>query len=444
MARYFGTNGARGTLSELPPDVVLKLARATGLFFKRGKILIARDGRITSELYRHAVISGLLSAGCHIVDLGMCPSPTAEFMIKRLGADGLVIITASHNPPEYNGIKIVDGNGVALSKERAEEIEKLMDAPTVEWNEIGRFDIYKSTVEDYINELMRHADNKKIAKRKPKLVLDCGNGMAALVAPQLFKQLGCEAVLLNAQVDGRFPGRPSEPTEQNVQEMLSMVKSVGADAGIAWDGDADRVAFADERGRYIIGDKVFALSALLRFKEKKGNIATTVATSLAIEDIARRFGARVVHTKIGAPYLSEEVAKGAVIGGEEVGGVIWPEISLAKEGIYTAAKIVEAICDRPLSEWLKEIPEYINIKEKIPADEKKKKELVDRVKRYAKENKLDFIDIDGVRINYPNSWVIVRAAGTENYVRVFAEAKTEKEARELIEKYKKILLTEPA
>lgn len=440
MAKYFGTNGARGTFEQLTPELTMKLSQAIGAYLNRGKIIVARDGRLTGETLRNAVVSGLLSVGCDVIDLGMASSPTAEYMVRKLKADGLIIITASHNPPEWNGLKVVDSKGVAVSKERGEEIEKLMEKPgTVKWDEVGTLRHHEGATEEHIREILSHVNVKKIDKKKPKIVLDCGNGMASLIAPKLFSKMGCEVVPLNSHVDGKFPGRPSEPTEANVKEMLALVKETKADAGIAWDGDADRVIFADENGEFVIGDKVFALCVLLKLKEKKGKVVTTVATTLAIEEIAKKYGSEVVHTKIGAPYLSEAVAKeDAVIGGEEVGGIILPEISFAKEGLYAAAKIVEAIADNPLSELLKEIPEYKNIKEKIPADESKAKKIIDSAKRYAEENKLDYVDIDGVRINYENSWIIARPSGTEPYVRIFAEAKTEEEAKELVNKHKKI------
>ena len=443
MAKYFGTNGARGTFQQLNPELVMRLSQAIGLYFNKGKILVARDGRLTGETLRHAAVSGLLSVGCSVVDLGMVSSPTAEYMVRKLNADGLIIITASHNPPEWNGLKVVDSEGIAVSRERGEEIEKLMDSiETAEWDKTGKIRHHEGATEEHIDEILSHVNVEKIKKKKPKIVLDCGNGMASIIAPKLFSKMGCEVIPLNSHVDGKFPGRPSEPTEANVKEMLALVKETEADAGIAWDGDADRVGFADEKGNFVIGDKVFALCVMLKLKEKKGNVVSTVATSLAIEDIAKKYGADVVHTKIGAPYLSEAVARGAVIGGEEVGGIIFPEISLAKEGMYAAAKIVEAVCDKPLSGLLKEIPEYKNIKEKVPADESRAKKIVAAAKKYAEDNKLDYVDIDGVRINYSNSWVIIRPSGTEAYVRIFAEAKTADEAKELIKKHRKIVTGE--
>ncbi len=439
----FGTNGVRGKFDMLNPELALKLAKAIGRYFKCGKILVARDGRLTGECLKHAVISGLESTGCDVVDLDCTSAPTAEFMIKKLKADGLVIVTASHNPPEWNALKVVDGNGITISKERGEEIEKLMGTPADEWRKVKPSTSYPNATKEHIEAILKHIDIDSIRKRRPKIVLDCGNGMAALIAPQLFAELGCEIILLNEKVDGNFPGRPSEPTEANVEKLLHTVKKTKADGGIAWDGDCDRVIFVDEKGTFIVGDKVLALCESLKLR--KGNIlravVTTVATSKVVEDVATKYGCNTIYTKIGAPYLSEEMLRSnAIIGGEEVGGVIWPELSLAKDGFLTGAKMAEMICEKRLSEWVEEIPAYFNEKTKIECNDEGKRKIVDGMMKYAKEKKLTTITVDGVRINFPDSWVIVRASGTENYVRVFAEAKTKEKAKQLMEEYRKIAL----
>jgi phosphomannomutase/phosphoglucomutase len=436
---HFGTNGVRGKFDELSPKEALELAQKIGTYFKSGKMIVARDCRLTGEILKNSVIAGLASVGCDVIDLDIASSPTAEFMIKQTKAAGCVIVSASHNPPEWNALKVVDGNGVAISKERGEQIEQ-QKTKLVSWDKAGKIFRNDRASVDHIKAI---ASLVKLTKqKKPKIVLDCGNGAGAMIAPKLFKDLGCQILTLNAHMDGRFPGRPSEPSEANVKELISLVKSSGSDAGVAWDGDGDRVIFVDESGKYVIGDRVFALSLMWKLggsAGQKGDIVTTVATSKAAEDVAKRFGAKVRFTAIGAPYLCEEMKKKpAVMGGEEVGGVIWPELSLAKDGFLTAAKMAEAICVRPLSAWLKEVPEYFNVKLKIEADDKNKKEIVKRVLDHAEKNKLEHITVDGTRINFKDSWVIVRASGTEPYVRIFAEARTEAEAQKLATEYEKI------
>jgi phosphomannomutase/phosphoglucomutase len=443
MARYFGTNGVRGRINELTPELASGLARATGLYFQGGKIILARDCRLTGGVLHAAAASGLVAAGCEVIDIGIASSPTAEFMVKKLGTSGCIIITASHNPPEWNGLKAVDRNGVAISKERGEEIERLLDAPPAPGTGAGSITAYERAAQDHIDAIAGHVDAGRIGQKKPKIVLDCGNGTASLIAPELMKMLGCQILSLNAHPDGRFPGRPSEPSEANVKGLVALVKSSRAEAGIAWDGDCDRVIFVDEKGGYVIGDRVFALSLLWKAAELKaaggkpeGDVVTTVATSRAVEDVAGGLGLKTRYTAIGAPYLSEEMARGgAFMGGEEVGGVIWPEFSLAKDGILTGAKLAEALCEKPLSEWLADVPEYHNVKIKVGADAKEKAEIIARVKAETRSRKLETIEVDGVRANLEDAWVIVRASGTEDYVRIFAEAKTAAGAKRLAEEY---------
>lgn len=440
MAKYFGTNGIRGTIETVGPELALKAAQAIGAYFGGGKVLVARDHRLTGEVLRNAVISGLQSVGCEVIDLEMVSSPTAEFMLKKLKANGLIIITASHNPPEYNGLKVIDGKGVSVSKERGEEIEKLIgNVRLAEFDKIKPVIKYKNAVSEHMDAMKKLLHPEKIAKRKPFIVLDLGNGTTATIAPQFFKELGCKILTINSHMDGHFPGRPSEPRKENIQELIKMVKETKADCGIAWDGDGDRVVFVDEKGNFVVGDKVYALSVLLKLKEKKGDVLTTVATSKAVEDVASKFGCKTIYTKVGAPYMSEEMAKGkAVICGEEVGGVCWPELSLAKDGIFAAAKIVEVLSEKTLSAWLQEIPVYYNVKTRVECGEKEKKAILEGVRKLAKQKGYKTIDIDGIRLTFDDSWVIIRASGTEPYIRIFGEAKSNEKAEALVKEYEKL------
>ncbi len=440
MAKYFGTNGIRGTFEKLNPQFALKAAQAIGVYFKRGKILVGRDHRLTSPTLHKAVLSGLESVGCEVVDLGMVSTPTAEFMVEKLHPDGLIIITASHNPPEWNALKVIDGKGVAVSKERGEEIEKLIDGKVelAAWDKAGSTTEYCGATEEHIEAILGEVDVGKLKRKKLKVVLDCANAVPALIGPELFERLGCDTILLNEEIDGTFPGRPSEPREENIQKFLETVKESGADFGVAWDGDGDRVVMADENGNFVIGDRVFALSALLKLKKHEGALVTTVATSKVVEDVASMFGQEVIYTPVGAPYLSEEAAKGkCAMAGEEVGGVIWPEVSLAKDGFLTAAKVAEALCEKPMSKWLQEFPFYYNVKGKVPCEFEKMQGKIEKLP--IPEDARKVIRVDGVRINFEDSWVIFRPSGTEPVIRVFAESTDENKAKALVEKYEKML-----
>ncbi|MBI5159752.1 phosphoglucosamine mutase [Candidatus Micrarchaeota archaeon] len=444
MAKYFGTNGARGKTDLFTPEFSSSLAAAFATWAGKGKILVGRDTRTTGEMVESAIVSGLLSAGSQPVLLGVVPSPTVEFETTKLGAAGAIVITASHNPPEWIGVKCIDSKGVSLSKERAEEVEKIMEAKKTtraQWNEIKEISEYGQAASDHAQAIKKWVNAGKISKRKPKLVLDCGNGTACNIAPQLFAELGCEITTINSHPDGHFPGRNSEPTKENVADLMATVKKLGADAGIAWDGDGDRVIFIDERrGEFIIGDKSFALCVELALRKRKGAAVTTVATSNAIKDIATAHGCKLFYSKVGAPYISEKMIETkAVIGGEEVGGVIWPEFHYGKDGFTTAAKIVEAISEKPLSKWIASLPEYYNAKTKIALEEKEKTEVIEKLKKQLEKAGEKTTTIDGVRVDRGNAWCIIRPSGTEHYARIFAEAKTQKEADALLKEFEQKL-----
>jgi phosphomannomutase/phosphoglucomutase len=284
--------------------------------------------------------------------------------------------------------------------------------------------------------MMGLTDAAAIKRRQPKVVVDCGNGAAALVAPQLFKALGCRITTLNAQPDGFFPGRASEPTRENVSDLLAAVTACGAEMGIAFDGDADRVIFVDERGEYVIGDRSFALATGIALRRRRGAVVTTVATTNAIADVAKKYGCGVEYTRVGGPYISKRMREvNAVIGGEEAGGIVWPELHPGKDGIMSAVRIVEHCCrtGKRLSELLADVPVYYNSKTKIECSEAEKVRIVAGIGGFARGGKMT--RTDGVRIDFDDAWVIVRASGTEGYVRVFAEAKAQKRADALAREY---------
>ncbi|MFH0818062.1 MAG: phosphoglucosamine mutase [Candidatus Micrarchaeota archaeon] len=444
MAKYFGTNGIRAKLDIITPEFVSRMSFAFGVFCKRGRVILARDTRVSGPMLHSAAIAGLISAGCEAIDLGIAPAPTVELMVKRLKADGGITITASHNPPEWNALKFVDKNSVAVSWERGEEIEKIFEdssVPRAEWNKLGKATAYSLAIEDHINEILEYVDQKSIQKKRPHIVLDCANGTGALFAPTLFRKLGCKILTLNAQPDGFFPGHNSEPTPENLADLIAAVKATGADMGIAWDGDCDRVIFIDEKGNYVIGDKSYALSveiALSENKQKHPKVVTTVATTDMIKDIAKRHGAEIIYTKVGGPYLAEELLNcNAVTGGEEAGGIIWPALSPGKDGFATAVKILEWVCksNKPLSQHITMLPEYYNSKVRIPCTKEQKFAVIEKLKKEPLEKGTEALTLDGIRINSKDGWVILRPSGTEHLIRIFAEAKTQEKAKEIMEKY---------
>ena len=446
----FGTNGVRGKLDVLTPALAYSLCASFPSILPEGKIVLARDMRMTSPMIHAAAAAGLMSAGREVLDIGLCSSPVAEFTQHSSKAAGLVIVTASHNPAEWNALKFVDNHDVAISHERGEKIEKLALSgkyPQADWKGAGKLAQDADAAARHADSVLKHVDSGRIKKRKFRVALDFGNGTSNL-SRGIFESLGMEITALNGKIDGTFPGRPSEPSEKNVSELCKTVRKVSADFGVAWDGDSDRVVFVDSKGSWIVGDKGFAISAVQACKEKKSQkeklVVTTVATSRCVEEACAALGAKTVYTAVGAPYLSEKMAElgsRAVSGGEEVGGVIWPDFSLAKDGIYAAAKIAEMVCDRPLSEIVSELPVYFNSKCKIEHVEGKAKKDAGlaAAKAHASKSGGKLMLVDGVRVDFDDGWVIARASGTENVMRVFAEGKTQKRAESLMKEYEEIV-----
>jgi len=445
----FGTNGVRGRLDVLAPALAFDLSASFASWCKGQAIVLARDMRLTSPMLHSAAASGIMSAGKDVLDIGLASSPVAEFTLARQKAGGLIIITASHNAPEWNALKFVDEKGVAVSHERGALIEQSALAKTyshADWQSVGKARPLPAAVPAHAKEAIAGVKASKIKKRKLKIALDFGNGTSAL-SKSVFESLGCEVIAVNEKIDGNFPGRPSEPSEANVQSLLKTVKSEGCDLGVAWDGDSDRVVFVDEKGNWIVGDKGFAVSAVRACEENKRQkeklIVTTVATSRCVEEACAALGAKTIYTAVGAPYLSEKMAllgTSAVSGGEEVGGIIWPRFSLAKDGIFAAAKICEMVCDEKLGVLVGDLPEYFNSKTRIGAKGAQAKAGgLNAAKAHAKGSKARITLVDGVRCDFDDGWVIARASGTEDYMRVFAEGKTKKRADELMKEYEDIV-----
>ncbi|MCX8174988.1 MAG: phosphoglucosamine mutase [Candidatus Micrarchaeota archaeon] len=439
----FGTNGVRGTIDKLTPMLAFDLAAAFASRCEKGKIALARDMRLTSPLLHSAVLAGIMYAGRDAVDFGLVSSPVAEYAHHKAGTTGLIIVTASHNPPEWNALKFVDENGVAISAERGEAIEKSALSKAyykADWMGVGGYEEKCGATEQHAKACLEALDAEKIRKGRLRVALDFGNGTSSL-SSSLFSSLGCEVIALNEKLDGNFPGRLSEPSEQNVQRLLGVVRENSCDFGVAWDGDSDRVIFVDENGRWIVGDRGFAISAKRACQEaaesgkKDFFVVTTVATSRAVEESCAPFGAKTIYTKVGAPYLSEkmrELSGLAVSGGEEVGGIIWPSFSLAKDGIFAAAKMCELVCERKLSELVSELPLYYNSKSKPQISPERKREALEAAKKHAEGMEGGRLTlVDGVRVDLEDGWAIVRASGTENALRIFAEGKTQKRAEQL-------------
>ena len=437
MKRLFGTFGVRRLANtELTPEFASKIAASYGTLVK-GKVAVGGDTRTSTEMIKHAVISGLLSSGCDVIDLGILPTPALQFAVRNY-YDGGIMITASHNPPKYNGIKLVDSYGIGTPDDMEIKIEDMFfnDNPDrVSWNEIGESEKNEGLLEEYIQNVIDRVDADAIKEAKLKVIVDCGSGAACFTTPYLLRKLGCEVLTMNCQPDGFFPGRDPEPTEPNLKELIEVVKATGANIGIAHDGDADRTICIDEKGDFVFGDKSFALVEKYMLKENNGGlIVTTVATSSAIYDIANEYNGEVIATKVGDLIVARELKdKDGLFGGEENGGLIFPDFVYGRDAALSTAKIIEIIAKtgKSLSKLIEELPVYYSEKMKIECPDELKQEVMQKIAEETSEFEVD--TTDGVKIFKDGGWVIIRPSGTEPIFRCFAEAKTKEEAKKMAE-----------
>jgi phosphomannomutase / phosphoglucomutase len=459
MKRLFGTFGIRRIANqELTPEFASRLAAAYGTLVK-GRVAVGGDPRTTTPMIKHAVISGLLSSGCEVVDLGILPTPTVQFAVRNY-CDGGVMITASHNPPKYNGIKFVDKDGIGISDDMEEKIEEmfvveeperglvenpegvLVENPDkffaknpdrVSWDQIGEIVYNPNIIEEYIENVIVRVDEETIKNAKLKVLVDCGSGAACFTTPYILRRLGCEVTTMNCQPDGFFPGRNPEPNEENLQELIKAVKATGADLGIAHDGDADRTICIDEKGNFVFGDKTFALVEKYMLIENGGGlIVTTVATSSAIYDIAEEHGGKVVTTAVGDLLVARELKdQDGLFGGEENGGLIFPDFVYGRDAALSTAKIVEIMAreKKPLSKLIEELPAYHSTKMKAECPDDRKEGVMEKIAEVTQEYEVD--TTDGVKITKEEGWVIIRPSGTEPIFRCFAEAKKEEDAKKM-------------
>lgn len=449
--RLFGTFGVRRTANDvLTPEFASRLAACYGTLIQ-GKVAVGGDTRTTSPMLMEAVKAGLLSSGCDVVELGTLPTPAVQFAVRNY-YDGGIIITASHNPPKYNGIKFLDEFGIGIPDDMELAIEEMYfdsEPKRAKWDEIGKIYTNENIIREYIDRVLENVDVEAIRAANLKVVVDCGSGAGCYTAPYLIKELGCQLTTLNCQPDGFFPGRDPEPIEENLSELISTVKELNADIGLAHDGDADRTICIDEKGNFVLGDKTFSLVEKQMLKENNGGIiVTTVATSQAIYDIAEEHNGEVIATAVGDLLVARALKdNNGLFGGEENGGLIFPDFVYGRDAAMTVAKILEIIAKekKGLSKLVSELPVYYSKKMKIECSDDLKEEVMDKIANEIKTTTDFQIDTtDGVKILKDDGWVIIRPSGTEPIFRCFAESDSQEKADEmtewgigLVEKFKK-------
>jgi len=411
----FGTSGIRRVANKDLIQLALEVGLAVGKVYD--SVVVGSDTRTSSEAMKHALVSGLLAAGSRCRDAGVIPTPTLAFAVREFDAGAM--ITASHNPPEYNGIKLLNPDGSAFGSDQQKQIEEMiLDGPlsVALWDKIKSSSIYSGAVERHIEHILRDFPGRL----KLKVVLDCGCGAASVVTPYLLRRLGCEVVTLNCYPTGFFP-HAIEPIESNLGDLMRATRELGADLGIAHDGDGDRMMAVDDKGRFIPGDKLLAL-----FAQEVGakGVVTTIDASMAIDEM----GFSITRTKVGDNYVSEELKKGGDFGGEPSGSWVFPNISLCPDGVYAAARLVAMASRQKLSQLVDSIPRYPLLRGNISSEGV----VMSKLERQLKAMEpLSISNIDGIKLNFADGWLLIRASGTEPKIRVTAEAKGAARVRQL-------------
>jgi len=439
MGKLFGTNGVRGVFSEdFTLEFVHDLVLAISTYFKEGTILVGYDGRDSSSVISKLVCSTLNFAGldCHLA--GLVPTPCLEFATKTLGYNGGIMITASHNPPEYNGIKPVASDGVEVSREDENVIEEIFFKKNWKQNSSTWGSTKKDdrAVQTYLDGIKSQIDVSKIKSKNLKVVLDLGNGAQSVTAIKLCEQLECEIITINQEIDGSFSGRGPEPTPYNLQELSSTVVKNNADLGIAFDGDGDRSIFCDSKGMLLSGDKsALLLSNYLLKKNPNSKVVTCINSGNSIDEIVTQTNSTVIRTKVGSIEVSRKmITENALLGFEENGGFMFGKHNHVRDGGMTLALFLELLAssNKSMNEELATLPPSFTTKDKISCEKEDADKIISKL--LAEFPNAD--TTDGIKIIFDKkNWIMVRPSGTEPIIRIYVESDSEKNLELLMKEY---------
>jgi phosphomannomutase len=435
-------SGVRGIIGEtMTPQLAADMGSGFGTYLAGGTVVVGRDSRPSGDMVHHAVCSGLLAAGCNVINLGIVTTPGTGMMVIHRKAAGGIVITASHNPVHWNGIKFLTPEGLAPPPDQAQQIIDIYERKAfthVPVDRIGQVDTDPTTHDLHVNAVLDTIDPKAIAAKKFRVVVDSVHGAGGTAAKMLLEKLGCDLVHLYAQPTGQFPHTP-EPTRENLTELADRTKAEAAAVGFAQDPDADRCAIVDENGRYVGEEYTLALAAQYMFTKHSGPAAANLSTSRMIDHLAAQAGVPVIRTAVGeANVVNAMKANGCVIGGEGNGGVIDLRVVPVRDSLVAMALTLQLLADtgKPLSALVDQIPAYAMVKQKLEVSRDKIGQVLAAVKARFKNDPLN--DTDGIRIDWPEGWVHVRASNTEPIMRIIAEADDQAAANELIQRIRDV------
>jgi len=433
-------SGIRGIVGDgLYPETIIKHTNAYADFIGSGKIVIGRDARITGEMVNQIVTGTLLAKGIDVIDIGICPTPTVQFNVKKLNASGGIAISASHNPNEWNALKLLNGTGQFLSPEEFEQMQKYLNKNELNyksWEKIGKRTEYKQGIQNHIDAILNlgmiYLDD--IRKRKFKVVLDCVNGAGAYVLPEFLKEFGCVVIEMNCEKTGIFPRLP-EPLPENLTETMKKVKEMKADLGIVVDPDVDRLVLITDKGEPFSEENTIVQVVQFVLSRKKGDVVVNLSTTRAVEDVAAKCGCKVFRSPVGEANVVKKMKEvKAVIGGEGSGGVIFPEVHYGRDALIGIALTLQHLTDyrKPISILKEELPQYFISKKKIDVTKNPDDVINNLIKHFSGQN---INSEDGLRVDFEDHWVHFRKSNTEPIIRIITEAKTKIEAEKYSENY---------
>jgi phosphomannomutase len=450
----FGISGLRGIVGEgLSPEVVSRHAAAFGTFVGHGTVAVGRDCRSSGEMMLTATVAGLLSVGCEVVELGICPTPTVVHFARRSTVAGAIVLTASHNPEQWNGMKFVSREGQFLSPDEFNAFRKLVKgkgAKYAEWEALRPVKTNLNAVYAHINSVISNelfrTIRPAIIERKLKVGVDAVNGAASQAACQLVEALGAEPVRLYCNVEpmrqgAAFPRKP-EPVAQNLQDLCNLVRDRKLDLGIAFDPDGDRFSCVDETGVPLGEEATICLACRYILPRRKGPVVVNLSTSRAVDDVCAEFGAVVERTPVGEANVADRMEKAqAALGGEGNGGVILAELNFTRDGLVAAASSIGLLSQgkSPMSSIRATLPQYQMVKTTMNLSREAFAERSEKLVAAFPDAQPD--RQDGLKLVAADLWVHVRPSNTEPMVRIIAEAKTEAQAKEAAEKARQALVT---
>ena len=423
--------------NDITPTLACKVSLAVATYSKAKKAVVARDTRISGSLLEDALVSGLLAGGVRVSSIGVVPTPVLAYLTKALGADVGFMLTASHNPPQYNGIKIFNRDSLSYSDESQCAVEKIIAENSYamsDWRGVG-----EGSLVDFSQLYLKMVRKAVVLRKQWRIVVDPGCGATFYVGPAVLKACGCSVTALNAQPDGFFPARSSEPTIESLKDLAQFVKKLGADVGIAFDGDGDRVAFVDEEGSFVDFDRSLAAYAAYSLKRAGGgSVVTNVEASMCVEKMAELVSGRVVRTKVGDVYVSEAIKRdNAVFGGEPCGAWVHPRFHYCPDGPLSAVLLLKALEEqgKGLREFVAEVPEYVTLRENLACKNDLKNKVVAGIEKDIRSTFPEyayFSKVDGVRLALKNGWLLIRASGTEPLIRLTVEGESLKVANDIM------------